>query len=150
MKRKDNTKSNAIIKVFTQWLQTMSEKKKSKLSASQHASHAFKVWKALGDEVSESVSEDLELTVITADNGFDNVETKRVTTNPGTLRSYLGSFTYFLQYLKKEATQELADDLLKELTEDVVNYNWNLRQAVAERKAEYACRSMKTYCRRLS
>ena len=115
----------------------MRGKQKSKRSASQHASQAFKVWKALGDEVTESVSEDLQLTVITADNVVDYVETNRVTTNPGTLRSYLGSFKYFLQYLKKEATQELPDDLLKELIEDFVNYNGNLRQAVAERKQEH-------------
>ena len=62
LRRKDNTRSTAIVKDFTQWLQTMRGKQKSKRSASQHASQA------LGDEVSESASEDLELSVITTDN----------------------------------------------------------------------------------
>ena len=75
--------------------------------------------------------------MITTDNVLDYVETNRVTINPGTLRSYFGSFKYFLEYLKKENTQELSEDLLRELIEDV-NYKGNLRQAVAERKAEYA------------
>ena len=128
---------SAFIRQFILWLQTMKGKNQKAKNAQQHGSQALKVWSSIGRDDDDDTSP-LRLQDITSEGIFDYVETKRFVVNPGTLRSYLGSFSYFLDFVKSTGSEELSGDKIRDLKDEVKNYSSNLKDAVAERRAEFA------------
>lgn len=111
-KEMKSTKSNmqtytgiAIINDFIKWLETMRGKKTTEKSAKQHGSQAAKIWHQLGSQELEE-QQPLQLTDITSDAILEYVELERLQMRPGTLRSYLCSFGFFLEFLNSSSYRQ--------------------------------------------
>ncbi|MEW8548175.1 MAG: hypothetical protein AB2693_32125 [Candidatus Thiodiazotropha sp.] len=129
----------AIINDFIKWLPTMRGKKTTEKSAKQHRSQATKIWQKLSPEELNG-PQPLQLKDITSEGILEFVEYQRLKMIPGTLKSYLCSFGFFLEFLNSTSCKqiELDKDTLDILHKEVHNYNSNLRGDVAQRKAEFA------------